>query len=195
MTEFVRYLTHPQVQINPSISVGSWSLNEVGRERTQAFALLSGLELTKVIVCSAERKAVETAEIVANVLGLEIDVRDGMRENDRTSTGFLPQPEFERMADQFFARPSKSVNGWERAVDAQSRIVRAMEKVLAQNINGDILVVGHGAVGTLLLCHYSHVAINRNHDQPAGGGCYFTFEKASRRVLHVWRRMEDLTPD
>jgi len=34
---------------------------------------------------------------------------------------------------------------------------------------GDVLFVGHGAVGTLLFCHYSGVAIDRAYDQPADG--------------------------
>jgi hypothetical protein len=51
-----------------------------------------------------------------------------------------------------------------------------------------VLFVGHGAVGTLLFCHYSGFAIDRAYDQPAGGGQYFAFVKNGRRVLHSWRR-------
>src|SRR5437879_11605489 len=64
--------------------------------------------------------------------------------------------------------------------------------VLARNRAGDVLFVGHGAVGTLLFCHYSGFAIDRAYDQPAGGGQYFAFVKDGRRVLHSWRRMEYL---
>ena len=55
-----------------------------------------------------------------------------------------------------------------------------------------MLIVGHGAVGTLLLCHYSGVPIDRIYDQPAGGGNGFVFTKTDRRVLHPWRRFEEL---
>lgn len=37
------------------------------------------------------------------------------RENDRSSTGFLPPEEFEVVADAFFAQPGVSVRGWETA--------------------------------------------------------------------------------
>jgi broad specificity phosphatase PhoE len=115
---------------------------------------------------------------------------EAMHENDRSSTGFLPPSEFEMVANQFFAKPLVSTRGWERAIDAQLRIVREVEHVLTRNRAGDVLFVGHGAVGTLLFCHYSNFAIDRAHDQSAGGGHYFAFVKDGRRVLHSWRPME-----
>ena len=115
-----------------------------------------------------------------------------MHENDRSATGFLKPEEFERVADAFFANPAQSVRGWERAVDAQARIVREVESILAGYSTGDVLIVGHGAVGTLLFCHYSRLEIHRRHDQPAGGGNYFAFVTDGRGVLHGWRRMEDV---
>ncbi|WP_306235158.1 hypothetical protein [Bradyrhizobium sp. Bra64] len=45
--------------------------------------------------------------------------------------------------------------------------MREAEAVLARNRPGDILFVGHGAVGTLLFCHFSGHPIDRVHDQPA----------------------------
>jgi broad specificity phosphatase PhoE len=186
----VRYLTHPQVEIDPTIPVPQWSLSAVGRRRVAALAASGWLSGTTAILSSGERKAIETAEILATALGLTVEVREAMHENDRSATGFLPPEEFETVANAFFAKPDTSVRGWERAVDAQARIVREMEAVLAQPQRGDVLVVGHGAVGTLLCCHYSKVPISRAHDQPAGGGNYFTFRRNDGRVLHSWRAME-----
>ena len=54
-----------------------------------------------------------------------------MHENDRSATGFLEPSEFERVADEFFARPTVSIGGWERAIDAQKRIVGEVEAVWA----------------------------------------------------------------
>jgi broad specificity phosphatase PhoE len=170
--------------------VPQWGLSLVGRRRLAALAASGWLFGTTAILSSGERKAIETAEILATALGLMVEVREAMHENDRSATGFLPADEFETVANAFFAKPDTSVRGWERAVDAQARIVREMEAVLAQPQRGDVLVVGHGAVGTLLFCHYSNIPISRAHDQPAGGGNYFTFLRNDRRVLHSWRAME-----
>ena len=191
MTSLVRYLTHPEVQIDPAIPVPSWGLSEVGRARTRSIAGTGPLSATTQIICSAERKAIETAEIIAAKLNVAVEVREAMHENDRSATGFLVPDEFEAAADQFFAEPHVSIRGWERAIDAQSRIVREVEHVLARNRPGDLLFVGHGGVGTLLYCHYAGLAIARTHDQLAGGGCVFTFTR-NGHVLLPWRRLEEL---
>ena len=192
MSGVARYLSHPQVRIDPTAPIPSWGLNPVGRARTEAIANEAWLFSTTQIVSSGERKAIETSEIVAKKLGITVEIRVAMHENDRSATGFLEPGEFEVVADHFFSRPLTSIRGWERAVDAQSRIVREVEEVLDRNHAGDVLFVGHGAVGTLLFCHYSGLTIDRTHDQPAGGGHCFAFTKEARRILHPWLRMEDL---
>jgi broad specificity phosphatase PhoE len=190
MTTHIRYLTHPQVRIDPAAPVPSWGLSEVGRTRTETLAKTGWFTGTTQIIASAERKAIETAEIIGKELNATLEVREATHENDRSATGFLPPSEFEMVANQFFAEPYVSIHGWERAIDAQLRIVREVEHVLTRDQPGDILFVGHGAVGTLLFCHHSNFAIDRAYDQPAGGGHYFAFAKDGRRVLHPWRPME-----
>jgi broad specificity phosphatase PhoE len=191
MTTLVRYLTHPQVQIDPQVPVPWWRLSAVGTARVQVLITAGWLAGTTLVVSSAERKALETAEPLAAALSVPLEVRERMHENDRSATGFLAPVEFESVANEFFAYPNQSIRGWERAVDAQVRIVSEVEAVLDRQHEGDVLFVGHGAVGALLLCHYCNVSISRTHDQPSGGGCYFTMTNANRRVLHFWRRMED----
>jgi broad specificity phosphatase PhoE len=186
----VRYLTHPQVKIDPAVPVSSWGLSEQGRARTKTFAHTGCLSNTTQVISSGEQKAIETAEIIAAKLTVAVEVRKAMHENDRSATGFLPPDEFEAVANEFFAKPLVTVKGWERAIDAQVRIVHEVEQVLARNPANDVLFVGHGAVGTLLFCHYAGFAIDRRHDQPGGGGHYFAFVKDGRRLLHSWRRME-----
>src|SRR6266851_4452373 len=60
MTNLVRYLTHPQVKIDPVIPVPSWGLSEVGRARTEAIASTGRLSGTTQIISSGERKAIDT---------------------------------------------------------------------------------------------------------------------------------------
>jgi broad specificity phosphatase PhoE len=185
-----RYLTHPQVQVDPSVPVPQWGLSPEGLARVEALAQAGWLAGTVRIVASGETKALQTAAVLAAALGIAVETRAAMHENDRSATGFLPPAEFEAVADRFFAEPQASVRGWERASDAQARIVAEVEAVLAREPAGDLLFVGHGAVGTLLYCHYAGLAIDRARDQPAGGGHYFSFLREGRRVLHPWRRME-----
>ncbi|WP_256467566.1 MULTISPECIES: hypothetical protein [unclassified Bradyrhizobium] len=41
--DIVRYLTHPQVQIDPAVPVPQWSLSPIGRTRTGGLANASWL--------------------------------------------------------------------------------------------------------------------------------------------------------
>ena len=185
----MHYLTHPQVQIDPEIPVPSWSLNDTGAKRVSNFIASAPLNQIKQIISSAETKAIETATPIAKYLNIELQIRNLMHENDRSSTGFLPPEEFEHMADRFFAKSDSSIEGWERAIDAQCRIVTQCEDILDHHISGDILVIGHGAVGTLLYCHYKGLAISRNYDQQ-GAGNYFTMRIEDKTPLHHWVPME-----
>jgi broad specificity phosphatase PhoE len=155
---------------------------------------LPGIAGIRAVWCSKERKAQDAARILAEHLNLSVTELVGLGENDRSATGYLPRAEFESLADQFFAQPERSVCGWERAADAQRRIVAAVEHVLAASAGctGDIAIVSHGGVGTLLLCHLRGDVISREHDQPPNnGGNYFAFDVATRRLRQGWRPIDE----
>ncbi|MCJ8520365.1 broad specificity phosphatase PhoE [Pseudorhizobium tarimense] len=186
------YITHPQVRIDPDIAVPEWGLSEVGRARALTTAQQPWVAALQRIVSSAEHKAIETAEILASFLDISVEVVPDMHENDRSATGFLPPEEFEKAADWFFAHPFDSFHGWERAMDAQARIVSAVSRILDEhNPSEPIAFVGHGGVGTLLKCHLSGQAIARDRDQPAGGGNLYAFSLANRHLACDWTPMEE----
>jgi broad specificity phosphatase PhoE len=194
MTSTARYLTHPQVAIDPEVPIPDWGLSDVGRARTARLAGARPWPETTVIVASAERKAVETAAILGAAWGVPVRVRPEMHENDRSATGFLPPAAFESAADRFFSQPRESFRGWETAERAQRRILGEVEASLQGHPGGDLLFVGHGAVGTLLHCGLAGAAIDRRFDQPAGGGHWFAFDVETRRPLHHWRDMDGAGP-
>jgi len=181
------YITHPQVRIDADVPVPDWGLSELGRERARRMLRQPWAGSVRRIVSSGERKAIETAEILGAHIGVAPEIRERMHENDRSATGFLPPAEFEAVADQFFAHPETSIRGWERAIDAQTRIRGEVDMVLAGHSEGDIAFVGHGGVGTLLLLSLGGRPISRAADQPAGGGNFFAFTVAGRQLLHGWR--------
>ncbi len=169
-----------------------WGLSDVGAARARQAAQSAWTFGVSRIVCSAERKAIEIAEIIAVARGLAVEIRERTHENDRSATGFLPPPEFEKVADLFFANPETSIRGWERAIDAQTRIVGEVEAVMHDGASGDILFVGHGGVGTLLQCHVAASPIARIRDQPGGGGNVFAFSWSPLALIHGWRSIEQM---
>ncbi len=173
------YITHPQVRIDPTVPVPEWGLSETGAQRAREASRLPWAHALRRIVSSAETKAIETARILAETSGAEIEIVEAMHENDRSATGFLPPPEFEKAADWFFAHPEESFHGWEKAIDAQARIISAVKTVLDRHdLQQPIAFVGHGGVGTLLKCHIEGRGISRSKDQPPGGGNLFRFSIA-----------------
>lgn len=185
------FITHAEVDIDPAVPVPQWRLSPKGRARHEAFNRHDFVRHIGAIYTSDERKARDGGEILADHLGLPAQVVPALHENDRSSTGFLPPPEFEATADAFFANPELSIRGWERAIDAQARIVKTVDALLdAGPCGGDIAIIAHGGVGALLLCHLLREPIARRHDQAPGGGNYLTLEVATRRLLQGWQPIE-----
>jgi|TARA_R110002126_G_scaffold278167_6_gene424587 broad specificity phosphatase PhoE len=191
------YVTHPQVLIDASVPVPQWGLSPQGRARAQAFADRDIVPTGAAIFASDERKAIELATLLSPDRDIRIDPSLG--ENDRSATGFLPSAEFEAMADRFFGEPATSAQGWERAIDAQMRIVAAVARALAETgADRPVVFCGHGGVGTLLKCHVSGRAIARAEDQsrhahPGGGNC-FAFDLEPAKLAAEWVAMEDFAP-
>lgn len=184
----VYFITHPNVLIDPAVPVPEWPLSEKGRQRMTAGLAQPWVSGLTAIYASAERKALDGAEMLSQHLGITHRVDAELGENDRSATGFLPPAEFEAVADEFFARPHDSVRGWERAVDAQQRVCRAVQRIAGADTSaGNIGIVAHGAVGTLLYCALTGRPIARTWDQPAnGGGNYFSFSLDLAQVHSHW---------
>jgi broad specificity phosphatase PhoE len=185
------FITHPDVRIDPGTPVPLWRLNDRGVARMRAMLIQAWIARIASVAASTEQKAIDGAAILAGHLGLPFATHPELNENDRSSTGYLPKPEFEAMADAFFAQPDISVNGWERAVDAQARIVAAVRGVLQAAPPGDVAIVSHGGVGALLLCHLRGAPISRTADQPPGaGGHVLAFDRADLTLRHGWRPID-----
>jgi broad specificity phosphatase PhoE len=186
------FITHPNVVISRDLPVPRWPLSARGRERMRAGLAQPWVRSLTSIYCSREQKAIDGAAILAGHLSLPFKQVEALGENDRSATGFLPPEEFERVADQFFGSPEVSVRGWERAIDAQARIVQAVERIAATDkSSGAIAIVSHGAVGTLLYCHLAGEPIARRWDQPPnGGGNYYSFAMSPRQAFFWWRAFD-----
>lgn len=193
------YVTHPQVLMDANIPVPLWGLSPEGTDRATAFAKSGAIPRNAMIFSSRERKALELADILATASGTLVLSDHLMGENDRSATGFLPPELFEATADRFFAEPQTSIDGWERAIDAQTRIVSTIRTAMASVPAGTpAIFCGHGAVGTLLKCHVGGLPISRSEDQTrtggTGGGNCFVFDLATSTLHCPWTRLEDFAP-
>lgn len=187
------FVSHPNVEVLPDVPVPEWPLSKVGHARMQKCLALPWVAGIGAIYASTERKATDAAAHLARHLSLPVCELPELGENDRSSTGYLPAPEFEQVASAFFAAPQSSIRGWERAVDAQARIVAAARKVARLSAGlPAVAIVSHGAVGTLLYCHLARKEIDRRHDQPPnGGGNYFSYSLSPPAAHGGWRAIDE----
>ncbi len=186
----IYFISHPEVHIDRKIPVPQWDLSAEGYRRLELLLRQPWIGGLGAVFSSNERKAQTAARRLAEHSGLEVRYLEELGEMDRSATGMLEPPEFNQVVEAFFARPHESVRGWERAVDAQGRIVAAVERVIEQSPpERDVAIVSHGGVGTLLLTRLKGAAINRAEDQP-GQGHYFAFDRDSRELLHGWKPID-----
>lgn len=191
----LHYVSHPEVDQDPTVPVPRWSLSARGRERAMSMLSQPWVKGIGHVVSSPETKAMETAQLVADHLGLEIDVRQAIGEVDRSATGFVDRVRHDELADRLFAEPTRSADGWERAIDAQTRVAEALADFWTPTGSSepvaDVMVVGHGGVGTLLYCRLAGLAIDRRHDQP-GQGHYWSYDLDSATVVHPWLPIDEI---
>ena len=179
-------ISHPEVAVTSDVPITEWGLSDIGRQRARKFASSKTLTDVGAIWSSTERKALETATLLATLHGHIVQSDPRLCENNRSATGYLPPAQFEAAADAFFAAPDRSFRGWETANAAQRRIVDAVTSIVSRHQGGDLALVSHGAVGTLLWCQLSGEPISRRFDQP-GQGHYWTADLESLRPDRGWR--------
>ena len=181
------FITHPEVVIDPDADITRWRLSDRGVERMRMFVASDVAASIDEVWSSTETKAIEAAGLLAARFGLPVHVDPDLGENDRSATGFVPPEEFERLADQFFASPALSVRGWETALAAQARVAAAVRRIsCGRSGAGDLAIVAHGGVGTLLLCQLLGAPISRAKDQPHQGH-YWIFESTTGQIVHEWK--------
>ena len=188
MSRLVYFITHPDVVIDPAVPVPCWPLSERGVQRMRRLVRQPWVAQLEAIYCSTEQKAIDGAEIVSQATSLPFHQLAALGENDRSATGYLRGTEFQTTVDAFFARPHESIRGWERAVDAQARIVAAVEGIARSAPDSrPIAVIAHGGVGALFLCHLKAVPISRAEEQPGtSGGHYFLCRMPDAVLVHGW---------
>jgi 2,3-bisphosphoglycerate-dependent phosphoglycerate mutase len=122
-------------------------LNELGRAQARELAeTLAGSEVTAVYASPLAR-ARETAEIVAEVLGLPVETRTALREVDVGSWQGLTRGEVEQRYPKGFRRWLDFGHGWEDGEtydDLGRRVVADLLELAGRHAGERILVVTHG---------------------------------------------------
>ena len=175
---------HSKPEIERDRPASDWRLGEEGRRLAELLAAKLGGFNPGVISSSREPKAVETAEIVAGVLGVPAEVKEGLEEHHRDNVPFFPRKaDFERAVEEFFRKPSQLVLGTETAEQSLERVTAAIGAVIEPG-RTDNLVITHGTVITLYVAQVAAIDPVQFWSR-LGVPSYVVLELPDMRITHI----------
>ena len=155
--KYLILVKHSLPEILEQLPAREWHLSEEGARRAGVLADKLRPYQPDVILTSVEPKAVQTAEIVANALALEMMVAPNLHEHERSRIPFLAQEVFESRIQEFFEKPDELVVGNETAEQAHDRFQQAVSSVLKTYADQTIIIIAHGTVISLFVSHLTGV--------------------------------------
>lgn len=140
---------HSLPAVDATLPAAQWALSAEGYRRCQPLAQRLAAYGPQQVICSLEMKARQTAQRVAELLGIPWEAAPGLHEHERPLAGLLSRQEFEAAVAGLFAHPEELVFGAETAAQAQARFAAALAATLARYTDQTLAVVAHGTVISL----------------------------------------------
>jgi probable phosphoglycerate mutase len=122
-------------------------LADLGRGQAAALAEWLAEEKVDAIYSSPMRRALETAAPLAERMGLEIAVEDGVAEYDRESASYIPIEELKAAGDPRWNQVP------EQPEHFRGVVVDAIERIVAAHPGQRVAVVCHGGVVNAYAAH------------------------------------------
>ena len=148
---------------------GGW-LSPVGRQQARDLAASLAPERIARVWVSDMARAVQTAEIVAGTLGVDVVVRRGLREfgvGDAAGTTGDPDPFAATFAAWLDGDLTARIPGGESGVDVVERYTAVLEEIADEHRGESVLVVSHGGVMCLGLSVVArNLAVSHSRDLP-----------------------------
>jgi len=153
VAERLLYLVrHAEVVLRGDVHPSEWALSPQGQADARDLGRAAEWKSLQAVVASPETKTRQTAEPIAEAAGVELRLVDELREVERGLSGLVSAEEYAALVEAHFRSPDESVGGWERGVDARTRVSAAIDG-LVQETTGNVCVVSHGMVLSHFLAH------------------------------------------
>lgn len=147
--KFLLLIKHSLPEIIPGSPARDWKLSAAGRQRCKGLAEVLKPFSPDLFIASLERKAVETTEITANLLGKPFRTAPDLHEHERRNVEWSDKTHFEASVARLFRFPDQLVMGEETANQAHARFQRAVDGLLAEYPKQTIAIIAHGTVISL----------------------------------------------
>jgi broad specificity phosphatase PhoE len=148
-------IKHAKPLVDPTKSSEQWKLSEEGRKQCEVLADAIAEHAPSVIFSSTEPKAVETAAILGQRLGVPCESAGDLGEHDRSNVPHMRSGEFISNIELLFRRPDEQILGRESADEALARFDYAVDTAIKAHLDANIAIVSHGTVIALLVEKYS----------------------------------------
>ena len=144
---------HATPETDPCVLPTQWPLSDAGRQSCAVLSRELAPFFPAVLVCSREAKAVETAALLGRELKVSYKALAGLQEHARNSVGWLSEDDYRAGLAALYAKPPEVVFGDESADQARARFTSALDGLLAEHQDENVVVVTHGTVMTLFIQH------------------------------------------
>ncbi len=143
-------------------------LSAEGHEQSARLATYLKSESIDAIYSSPMKRAVQTAEPLAQKMNLPISIVDDVAEYDRLSNEYIPIEELRAANDE---RWQKLLTGeWQSDSDTlesfRDRVISSLEKLISQHASQRIVVTCHGGVINQYLAHILGITTERGFFYP-----------------------------
>ena len=151
-------IKHARPAIDPSLPAREWGLGAEGIASCSSLAERLRRYRPQQFISSIEPKAIHTAQIAAQTLGVSWQMAGGLHEQERSRERYTSNDVFEQQIQKLFNQPDQVVYGSESAQQAQARFSQAIQALLAEAPEqGALAVVAHGTVISLFVAQQCHV--------------------------------------
>jgi probable phosphoglycerate mutase len=151
-------------------------LTQEGKEQASQLANKLQQYSFQSLISSSSKRAVQTAEILAKKLKLDIEQNDDLREiNLGPWEGRFKveiEKEYPDEFHKFWYQPDQfNLPGAEKFKALQQRGITAISKIIEQNKGKELLIVSHGAMIKSILCHFEGRALEHLWQPPKMSNC------------------------
>src|SRR5262249_6005844 len=160
---------HSTPEIALGVPARDWRLSAEGRARAHLLAERLTAYSPALLASSDEPKAIETASILGQRLGLSSEIVPDLREHERPNAPLLDAAAFQAAIARFFAHPEAIVFGAESAAQALARFSHAVSGLIARAPAGDTLLVTHGTVLALFVAAVTAKSGKNGNARPRSG--------------------------
>lgn len=149
-------IRHSISQPSPELNSHDWPLTDEGRAKCKILAEKLRPYPIRQIYTSAEAKAIETGQIIAEILDLPTAIAADLGETKRIGLDMNASvAEFKAEVREAMRRPDEQLFGEEGFSDARERFLNEMNRLVAQHPEETIALVSHGRVLSMVLAQFS----------------------------------------